>query len=76
MRVIEREQPGSVWCEKSESCFAQGRLNKRAAPIIETDETSVKRCVPVCGQQQSVVDIQSFVVAAAVCPPSAPMAQI
>ena len=68
VRLIEREQPGSFWCEKSESCFAEGRLNKRATLIIETYETSVKRCVPVRGQQQSVVDIQSLVITAAVRP--------
>ncbi len=57
MCVIEREQLGALGRKKSESCFAQSRLNKRAPFIIETHETSVERCVPVRGQQQSIVDI-------------------
>jgi hypothetical protein len=68
MCVIEREQPGAFGREKSESCFAQGRLDKRAALIVETHETAVERGIPVRGEQLSIEEIQSLIVAAAVRP--------
>lgn len=68
MSVIERNRPGAFGCKEGQGCFAQRRLNQRPPIIIETHETAVERCIPVGGEQQSIEDIQSLIVAAAVRP--------
>ena len=68
MSVIERKRTGAFGCKEGQGCFAQRRLNQHAPIVLETHETAVERCIPVRSQQQTVVDIQSLVVASAVRP--------